>query len=275
MNTSALSGGERAYLLALYLTDGYLRESGKSTHSLEFYFQGNEGGLVLKVAEMLRRTGLNPRLYSPRKRKMILVSVVGKNFLSLFPEKRSLLSYGKNVLRNWINGQGLNGMLGIPFIAGLLDGDGYCQAQYDRQGVFGQARVLWVFSQVRLRFLTEFVNEYINSLRADSAVMYDEKKRRAVRILSLGRDALISAGLSNWSYKVAVCLKKVEEIKRNIVDLKSRFHVAGQVAKSLHVGRNTLVRWCRLGYVKYMRICGAGTGRKKRLGVRYLYLYPR
>jgi hypothetical protein len=57
MKFDVVSFVERAYLLGLYLTDGYLDESGR--HSA-FDFQGNVMSTARWVAELFRRTGLSP-----------------------------------------------------------------------------------------------------------------------------------------------------------------------------------------------------------------------
>ncbi len=258
MNIKALQPEERAYLLGLYFADGYLNPRYKSTQILNICFQGNERDLAKKTVEMFARSGLSPILTAPKRLDEIVVSVSATNLLSFFPNKNRLVSLGIDPLKSWISDNQLNTELGVPFIAGLLDGDGFCRPLHQRSGVFGSIQEKWEFSQKKFPFLIDFLVQYISKMTSNGAsINHGRNGQRVVRVLASGREALFKVGISRWSFKVNRCRQEAEEMKRQILEVKSKFQTVSQAARVLHLPCNTLWKWCMHGQVKHMRIRGA------------------
>lgn len=255
MNADALSAGERAYLLGLYFSDGCVRWCSRSTQELIFGFQLDEGAIADRVVELFRRCGLNPRVYFPKRANMIEIRVIATNIVSLFAEKEGVSSLSDHVGLRWVVANGLE----LPFLAGLVDGDGTATAKltYSKGSIFGKVEVQTTFSQCVFPFLVDFVHEYVNSLCPGGAALPDPDSKsgdemRRVFILVSGRDALIRGGVAGWSFKFVRLVSKLRELNRAVADLKSRFLTVGEVARRLHLGYVTVWRWCKKGLIKCM-----------------------
>jgi hypothetical protein len=246
-----------AYLLGLYFTDGSLNREWRSCWRVSFYLAGDEGELAERVVGYLRSMRLRATVYPPRKRSYFTVRVWGSRSQPPFPEKKPFLSDDAGA-RNWLTGEGLNGGLGVAFVAGLLDGDGYCCARFHGKGVFGHVDEVWSFRQVKYLFLTDFLIRYLRTIAQNSVAVYLRTQGgKDILILTRGRAALLSAGVARWSFKVARFLVQRSELEKRILEAKSRFLTPSQVARMLQVHCTTVVRWCRLGHMKYIRIRGA------------------
>jgi len=269
MKAGALSSEDRAYLLGLYFADGCLDKHSRSSCRLRVYLQGDEMEIASRVAEMLTRSELSPHIYREKRCNSVIVSADAVNLTSLFPEKKRYLSL-EDGGKGWVSREGLNGKLGVPFIAGLLDGDGCIRAASGRLGIFGCVRTHWVFGQMKYLFLVDFFIEYMKGLASKSTcVTYRSDGKRDIYILASGRKALIDAGIAKWSYKIARYLVRVGEIKEEITNLKSKFCAVSQVAQRLNVWPQTVRKWCKRGYIRHIRIRGHGS-----LSGNYRYVVP-
>jgi hypothetical protein len=126
----------------------------------------------------------------------------------------------------------------------------------------------WRFRQKKYPFLVDFLSQYINSLAPNGVSVSSKRGELTARILATGKDALIKAEIVKWSFKVAGCLREYEKLKRQISDLRSRYYTAAGVAKRLKVDGSSVLEWCRLGYIKHMRI------RNIPSRLRYYYIIP-
>lgn len=272
MNVDVLSVGERAYVLGLYFADGCMVKKNRSSFRVQFDLQGDERDIVGRIVGMFRRSGLNPCVYERfGGRNMFRVVVIGGNLPSLFPRKRVFLSSAE--FGDWVREKGFDGgELAVPFVAGLVDGDGTCLVQNKSKYIFGSPNLYWSFSQIKYKFLADYLVEYVRRLGSGGVHFRDNLGRRArvVEFSQRGRDALVRAGIACWSFKVARCLKEFEEAKGEVLYLKAKFWKPSQVAQRLHVTSITVHRWCKLGYIeKFLRIRGL----KARRGS-YSYLIP-
>jgi DNA-binding transcriptional MerR regulator len=261
MNASTLSDEERAYLLGLYFADGWIRERHEcDSTTLYLIFQGNEVEIANRVTGLHSRAGLRPVTRSRKGEYSILLSATGKNLLSFFGRKRSVRSPDTNIGLRWMADVG---GLEIPFIAGLLDGDGsvHARAISPKRSIFGAIQVDWVFAQTRFPFLIDFVHEYVNSLVSGGAtvVVSPQSRRRRVVITSRGRDILLRGGIARFSCKVKWFLSCLEKIKGEIGSLRSRFLTTGEVARRLRVYGATVDDWCREGLIKHMLVCSSSS----------------
>jgi hypothetical protein len=149
MDLGAVSAEERAYVLGLFFADGYMYRRRKSTRELTFCLQGDEEQIAERLAELFRRSGLFPRTYRLSRSDELRVTVVCANLLSFLPNKAELLHRGIDdaAVKQFISTEELEGDLGIPFIAGLLDGDGCCSVDYytNRKCIFGFVCKRWWF----------------------------------------------------------------------------------------------------------------------------------
>ncbi|WXG42587.1 MAG: hypothetical protein WED04_00510 [Promethearchaeati archaeon SRVP18_Atabeyarchaeia-1] len=250
MNVDILSGEERAYLLGLYFADGYLKKrQGVSTQIVGFSLQGNEKVIASRVFEMLKRAGLIPHMYSIRRGRAIEVWSTGVNVISFFCDKTAVTSLDSHAGLRWMISKGLE----IPFIAGLIDGDGNVTAKLDglRRSIFGWLKVEWSFSQTTFPFLVDFISDYTNRLVAGGAsVSISRRGGRTVSILSFGRDALVRGGISRFSWKVANGLQQVERIRAKLESWRSEFLTPREVAGRLGLSSTTVIKWCKIGCVR-------------------------
>jgi hypothetical protein len=203
-----------------------------------------------RIGGMFRRSGLNPGIRREEDSYVIRVTVIGTNLVLLFPVKVEVGSMGAVALR-WIKDEGVE----VPFIAGLLDGDGNTRVYYNARGaVFGYVCRDWSFAQTKFPFLVEFVDAYVNSLAAKGASLHNMKGARVVAILAYGREALLHRGIGEWSYKVKDWLRRSEKLDRWLANVKSSFLTAGQVARRLRVSQSWVVESCRRGRIKHILI---------------------
>jgi hypothetical protein len=165
--------------------------------------------------------------------------------------------------QRWVNREHLEGNLGVPFIAGLLDGDGFISAkvEYGRT-IFGSLHSYWTFFQMSYPFLVDFIIRYTNHLVPGGAHFNRAKEGEVVKMSRQGRKALIANGIAIWSVKVSKWIGKVEELRRQISDLKAEFLSPAEVAVRLQqaVSRWTIREWCDRGYVRHIRIRATTSG---------------
>jgi hypothetical protein len=250
MDVGALSLGERAYLVGLYFADGYMRKHRKTSFEIKFSLQGNEMEIAERVGGMLRRSGLNPWISRDKGVYGIRVTATGTNLIVLFPVKEKVGSMSDASLR-WVTDEGAE----MPFVAGLLDGDGNTRAYYiSRESIFGYVCNEWSFAQVKFPFLVDFFGAYVNSLAAGGASVSVSVGVWIVWVLGSGREALLRRGIAEWSYKVKDWLSRSEKLERWLTDIRSRFLMTGQVARRLGVGKWWIAKLCRLGRIKHILI---------------------
>jgi hypothetical protein len=257
-----LSLEEKAYLLGLYLTDGCTRRKKGVPSGVAFFLGRDEEELAQKVAGIFRRLGLNPKVHLPNGRgwRCIVLDVSGKGLFPTFPDKSRFVSkcLGNTDVKKWLSEEGFEGELGIPFIAGLLDGDGCLRVSYRKVGSFGSVIKDWFFSQRTCPFLIDYLTKYLNLFLAtpDRATITRDKKTgvRIVTISASSREALLEKNIANFSFKVVKWNEKLELLTTKLHDLKAKFCTTTQLAKRLQVDRTTVHLWCGKGCVKYMRI---------------------
>jgi hypothetical protein len=260
MRVDALSAEERAYLLGLYFADASLAGHGRY---LMFNLQGNETPIADRVVGLFRRTGLSPSLYykTGRKGGQILVYVPALNLLSFLPDKNEFLSLriDNASVRSLLFAERLlsDKRVIIPFIAGLIDGDGSCKASYARRCIFGNLKVEFLFTQKKFPFLVDYVAWYVNSIaRRGASIVRGTKGSRVVSINRSGREALIREGIGEWSVKVPICEREIEEVRRVISDLRSRFLTVTQAARRLGLSAGRVRGLCYRGVLRCLLICG-------------------
>jgi hypothetical protein len=147
--------------------------------------------------------------------------------------------------------------LEIPFIAGLIDGDGNVTAKLDgmRRSFFGWLKVEWSCSQTTFPFLVDFIHDYVNGLVAGGAsVSVTLGGGRTVSILSSGRDALVRGGISRFSWKVANGLREIERIRAKLAGWRSEFLRPREVADKLGLSSATVSNWCKIGCVRRVSV---------------------
>jgi hypothetical protein len=247
-----------AYLLGLYFTDGSLCHTWKTCWRVSFYLASDEAELVERVARYLRSFGRTPHVRPPKSRNYFTVRFSGSRSPPPFPDKKQFLSGGD--AWTWLSSEGLDDEFAVPFIAGLLDGDGYCRASFHGKGALGHVDVRWSFTQKKYGFLVDYLVRYVNNLASSgSTPLPGRDGGREVLILAPGREALLRAGIARWSFKVARFLRSFEELRKRVLEVRSRFLTPNQAAKRLHVDGTTVWRWCKLGFVKCIRVRGASS----------------
>jgi excisionase family DNA binding protein len=153
-----------------------------------------------------------------------------------------------------------------------VDGDGYVSAECCRRSIFPCVELCWSFVQKKLGFLIDFIVRYVEGLAPHGVSVYVRKggKGRIASLSASGREALLSRGLARWSWKVSWCAAKAEKLRREIADLRSKFYTTPEVARRLHVSRDTVLWWCNHGSVRFIRIRGNRYGP----GSRYRFIIP-
>jgi hypothetical protein len=224
MDLNDLTNGERGYLLGLYLSDGCLQKRSKRSYRVTFHLQGNEGKIANRVGELLRRANMKPSVSYSKGENCIVVGASSRNLNEFFPNKDAL-KYDEQGRERFFDENGFHGVQnGVPFCAGLLDGDGTCRAycyQWRHRktaGSFGSIRVRWKFSQNKLPFLIDFLHEFLESLAPNSTCIAScfhvntGRSERLVRFSNSGRKTLLEAGVGKWSWKAAECELKVSQL---------------------------------------------------------------
>jgi hypothetical protein len=252
---------ERAYLLGLYFTDGCKVSSG-----INFTLAIYESEIAHRIVEFFERQGLQPRVYSyPGQARCIRVCINSVRIRSYFPDKRDFCSRALCDFRvqSWVNREHLEGALGVPFVAGLFDGDGFVSAKVEYRGtIFGSLHSYWTFFQVSYPFLVEFIERYVNHLASDGAHFNRAKEGKIVKISSRGREALITQGIAIWSVKASEWIKRVDQLRTQISSLRAEFLSPTEAAARLQhpVNRCTLREWCHRGYIRHIRIRATSSG---------------
>jgi excisionase family DNA binding protein len=256
LQVDALSPEEWNYLRGLFLADGYsVAMHGRFRgYVVYFYLQGNEEELALRVAGWLRRAGLNPRLWRQRRRKdMVAVVTSSKSLLGFLPDKKALLRDAMARRRFFDENRLLSAEGGVPFIAGLLDGDGHCGVTImNGRGCFGRwvSKYKWSFTQRRYMFLAEYVSKFVESLVQGGAHIFIVPNGAAeVDIHKSGTKALLEAGIARYSWKVV-------QWQRSIADVEServKHCNVGEAARIIGVSKQVVRRWLKSGEMKHVR----------------------
>nr|MDO8100132.1 helix-turn-helix domain-containing protein [Candidatus Njordarchaeota archaeon] len=255
MRVEALSPREWAYLRGLYLADG--------TKRVTFCLGGNETELSLKLVELLRRAGLKPIVKSDRKEDMLLVSAWSLSLLEFLGRKSILMDDAELRRRFFEENRLMSVEFGVPFTAGLIDGDGFCQASVvDELGPFGKVnKWRWGFAQKKLPFLLDYFREFVESL-APGSVRLRERENGVVvaEVRQAGIEALLKAGIAFYSVKATQWLRRVEELVRT--SRRRNYMTLSEVAEELRVGKPTVWRWLKTGRMQ----CVQWTARRLKNG---------
>jgi hypothetical protein len=252
LRVDALSAEEWNYLRGLFLADGCsYRKSVECSYHVKFFFQGDEGELTRRVVEMTRRVGLNPHVLTDSRKDMVTVDVLSKSLLSFLPTKmRLLLDDGERA--RFFEGNGLYDVKGgIPFLAGLLDGDGSCWVTMQRCRFEYLNKWNWNFAQGKYLFLVDYVRRFVESL-AEGGVAERIRSNGVVELhfRKAGIIALLNAGISNSSWKVARWVERCAAFESERV----RYYSAHQVARLFGVSNNFVIRrLLRGGKMRYER----------------------
>jgi len=258
MNTSALTPEELSYLLGLYCADGYLYKR-KNSAGVFWCLQGNEEAIANRVEALLTRTGLRPRVHFSR-HGGIEVAAYSMSLSKVFPVKKNILktSVAWRFLKRYLSSK-----YGIPFVAGLIDGDGRCKAYYNQRshGLLGYISSHWDFSQAKFPSLHEYLHEFIETLSPGGSTIRTYRRRKgpkervdhAVLIRNSGIQALLQHGIDKYSWKAETWQQQIAELQRRLSSLRSSVCTVGQVARSLGLNRATVWKWCKMGKVKTLR----------------------
>jgi excisionase family DNA binding protein len=275
INVGALSDEEWNYIYGLYLADGFStvkKRKGKSWLSYETTFSLHEDQLAIvqKLMKMLRSIGLSPHMIaSPHGKREIDVHVYSKALVLLLPNKKALMNkteLGEEFLkkRDLFTVQN-----GIPFVAGLIDGDGHCKVKDFRSNHMkgGLARWIWRFKQSTLVFLVDYIGRFVELLSLDG-IRLTEEKRRGRRKCSVaifhksGIIALLEKGIAKYSWKVG---RWQEDVARLESEVKA-YYSLGEVASTLGVSLRVVQNLVKIGKLKYERrvLVDDEGGRKRR-----------
>jgi transposase-like protein len=269
LKVDALSAEEKAYLLGLYFADGCAdagrRSGGGRRWRVRFFLQGNEKELADRAVELLSKLGLRPRFDKPRKGEwMLTVRVLSKALFNFLPDKQLLVD--DTVVRDkFLAENGLSGVEeGIPFLAGLLDGDGFCQVSVEKKVHRAGAVNFWKWGigQDRCMFLLDYVKRFVQLLTKDErsvSVEVARTGRHRVCIRKAGVVALLNSGIGEYSWKASRWLRQVAEIQGE----RMNYLTTGQVAAVFGVCREYVRSQLEAGKLRFVR----GTGKARETGV--------
>jgi excisionase family DNA binding protein len=247
MNVNVLTKAKRSYLIGLYLADGSLSKQRNRSFRLCYALQGNEGVIANRVITLLERSGLRPHLYRHKDRNDIMLYASSVNLNDFFPDKRVLLDHD-HVNRRIL---GENKLLGVedwvPFLAGLLDGDGHCLVSWRKKRGFRTIdQWRWGFTQRKYMFLVEYVKRFIESIAPRGmSIRVEHSGKARLSFNKSGINALLDAGIADHSWKATQWLKKRTEVKRE----QMSYFTVGQVARILNVRGRTVRKWIKAGRI--------------------------
>nr|MDO8098254.1 LAGLIDADG family homing endonuclease [Candidatus Njordarchaeota archaeon] len=263
---NALCREEWGYVLGLFLADGCAIR--KTRYGVRFALQADEMDIAGRLVEMLGRLGLKPSVrVGPQGMRMVEVCVHSKILVMRLPGKRRLVedvAYRERFFEEW----GLFATeVAVAFIAGLIDGDGYCRVEDDRRRLgslrrgSGMSKWTWTFSQSKLPFLVDYVLRVLGSIVSSNSVSvygrepgrgsYGRKRIYEVRFRKSGARALLERGIAKYSLKVARWEKEVAELAAEWES--ERHYTASEVARIASVDCRVVKRWIGDGRIKYQR----------------------
>lgn len=267
MNGGALSLEDWNYIRGLFLADGcfFTRKIRRvrRIYGAQFCFGLNEERIARKLAKNFRQVGLNPRVRKIPHVNMLRLTVCSRALRLFLPDK-PVLRDDASERRNFFDGNKLLGVkFGIPFFAGLLDGDGCCGVQVVQDRTFfpQMNSCKWSFSQRRYIFLVDYVKEFVESLTPNSARTWVRANTGVVTIVlrKCGIEALLKAGITKYSWRVTQWLKRVAEFQSKNERLK--YYTSGEVMQMLNVGYGVMRRWIKTGRIRCIRKTKKTNGR--------------
>jgi DNA-binding transcriptional MerR regulator len=245
---------ELSYLLGLFLADGYADivkvKPGSRNYRIRFFLQKNQLQIAERIAVLLRKLGLNPNVENLFEKGMSAVRVYSRALLCFLPDKKTLVNEVSQREIFFRKNRLFDVEYGIPFVAGLLDGDGSCQVIVPRRCFKSVSVWNWNFSQSReYYFLVDYFKMFVESLSPGRHSTWTTVFRNGVKRLSIrkpGAVALIESGINEYSWKVSEWSKEVAEARLELAE----YHTTGEVARSLGVSYPTVESWVKSGKVR-------------------------
>jgi excisionase family DNA binding protein len=183
---------------------------------------------------------------------MLTVEAISIRLFEFLPNKDAL-SRSEEVRERFFRENGLLSVEGgVPFLAGLLDGDGSCVVSVGRRHFFREVIVSdWRFSQDNDLYLVDYARRFVESLAPGSVRL---KRRRGRRTLTAcirrsGIVALLDARIAHHSWKVVRWLQTIAEARSE----RSQFLSVGEAAGLLHVPYGVVARWVSSGRVRFVQ----------------------
>jgi transposase len=249
----ALSREDWNYIRGLFFADGAafisLDKHGWRRYRVLFFLQGNETEIVERLVLMLRTVGMNPHVILPRDKYSIVVEIVSKALFGFLPD-RNALKQDAGAQERFFSEHRLRELHeGIPFVSGLIDGDGSARVHVKFRGV-GNKRFRdvqewsWNFAQRKYPFLICYLKEFIDSLTSDGSRLYEwSDGKRLLALTKSGTEALLGAGIAEFSWKAREWLRSVAEVRVKL----GEFYTTNQVAEMFKVTVATVNNWLNAG----------------------------
>jgi hypothetical protein len=258
LNSEALTAQEWNYIRGLFLADGYSdikrnRNGGVEDYRVRFFLQGDEGQIARKVTALLRKAGLNPHVDRDRHDNLINLRIYSKQLLNFIPNKEAL----KNdlaVRQKFFEENRLSEVeFGLPFMAGFIDGDGSCRLSVTEHR-FKTALMDWGFSQTTLKFMVDYIMRFMNMLSPNSTYVAerlrkDGRKEIAGKFRKRAVNALLTAGIDQYSFKVARCLERMTAFQSEL----RKYCKIGEASRILGIKPWVVRRMADAGEIKCNR----------------------
>jgi hypothetical protein len=261
----ALSSEEWGYFLGLFLADGYaIRRTSKvrRRYAVIFSLQGDEMDIAGRLVEMSRRLGLKPSMMvGERSEYKINIRVHSKFLVMLLPEKMWLVedaTYREKFLEKW---KLFTAEVSVAFIGGLIDGDGWCEAEDKRERLgclrgSGINKWTWGFTQTKLPFLVDYIVRVLGSIAPNSVKVHERVKKGGkrsyeVRFRKSGTITLLERGIAKYSLKATRWTEKVAKLESGWES--ERCYTVNELARMARVNWHVVKKWIENGKLKYQR----------------------
>jgi DNA-binding transcriptional MerR regulator len=262
LKVEALSSEEWNYLRGLFFADGnrFVRRHGKKDYRILFFFQGDEGDLASRSVAMLERAGLRPRLGWDKRENMLVVWVSSRSLLEFLPDKGALRDDVARREKLFEEQELFSVKCGVPFMAGLLDGDGSLQVRVNKRCFRRSPSMHWSFSQSRYPFLIDYVVSFVKSVAPSGVkVRVCERGKREVDFRVHAVHTLLRLGIAKYSWKAARCL---DEASRLLVE-RGMFYTTSEVGAMFGLSVQVVNRWVRDGKLKFCTRVGIGRNARR------------
>jgi hypothetical protein len=258
LNSEAITAQDWNYIRGLFLADGYSdirrnRNGGVEEYRVRFFLQGDEREIARKVTVLLRKAGLNPHVDGDRHDNLINLRIYSKQLLNFLPDKEALKNDPVARERFFEENRLFEVQSGLSFVAGFIDGDGSCRLTVTERR-FKTALMDWGFSQTTLKFIVDYIMRFMNMLSPNSTYVA-ERQRKDGRNEIAGKfrkravNALLTAGIDQYSFKVARCLKRMTAFQSEL----HKYCTTGEASRILGVKPWVVRRMADAGEIKCNR----------------------
>lgn len=240
---------EWSYIVGLYFADGNRDQC--CSYRVRFSLQGNEEAVARKITEILEKAGFHPRIIVGESGvDDIIVRTYSKSLFEYLPDKRVLVNDETMRQRFFQENRLFSTDAGIPFLAGLIDGDGCCPVRVIRRSspVGLVSKWNWSFEQARLPFLIEYIVKFVESFAPKSINVLVKKggRKRVVYFRKSATIALLHLGIAKYSWKANSWIEAIGKFQKESLS----YHTTGRIARMFGVSSELVMKWIKTGVLE-------------------------